>query len=192
MNEDRFTLTPADWGFDRYAPANATALELRYVINAVLTNCRCAGRRMLDGSGAVPQTLQFEGTHRIAADTCAKGTAYRSCATKTCLWTANPTQALVAPDARCYPKITVGHWACMRQHPGRPRLRAQPGLHARRQQVCAQAQQARHHGQAHDDQGAERGGAHHGQADAQAHHGAPTKLPTMPNTAMPTIAKKNG
>jgi hypothetical protein len=124
MNEDRFTFTPADWGFDRYAPANATTLELRYVINAILTNCASAGRRMLaagddhdavarDLADAVPQTIQFEGTQKIAADKCAKGKAPKSCAmAKTCLWTTNPTQATIAPDARCYPKTTVGRWAC--------------------------------------------------------------------------------
>ncbi len=75
MNEDRFTFTPADWGFDRYAPANVTSLELRYVINAVLTDCASAGRRMLAAShdndaaarhlaDAVPQIIQFEGTQK--------------------------------------------------------------------------------------------------------------------------------
>jgi hypothetical protein len=118
MNEDRFTFTPADWGFDRFAPANATALELRYVINALLTNC--VGRRLLaDDSDArsladaVPQTIQIEGTQKLTADTCAKGKAPKTCAkTKGCLWTTNPTQALFAPAPRCYPKTTIGRWAC--------------------------------------------------------------------------------
>ena len=112
MNEDRFTFTPADWGFDRHAPDNAFQLELRYIINAVFTDCTSAGRRMLNGIGDIHKTFQFEGTHAIAAETCARGKASKTCDAKTCLWTANPTLALTTPDALCYPKTTVGRWAC--------------------------------------------------------------------------------
>ena len=84
MNEDRFTFTPADWGFDRYAPADVATLELRRVINALLTNCASAGRRLVAGDAnaaadaaardladAMPQTIQFEGARRRSPRTSA-------------------------------------------------------------------------------------------------------------------------
>jgi hypothetical protein len=100
-----------------------------------------------DLADAVPQKIQFEGTQKIAADKCTKGKAPKTCdMAKTCLWTANPTQALIVPDARCYPKGQDHRGPLgLREHPGLPRLRAQPGLpvQARRQEVHAQAQEAR-------------------------------------------------
>ena len=42
----------------------------------------------------------------------------RAAKAKTCLWTTNPTQALIAPDARCYRKTTVANWASENIHAG--------------------------------------------------------------------------
>jgi hypothetical protein len=191
MNEDRFTFTPADWGFDRYAPANASPLELRYVINAVLTNCASAGRRMLKGASAVPQTFQFEGTHPIAADKCATGTASQTCATKTCLWTANPTQALIAPDARCYPKTTVGHWACENILAG-PACALNPACTLAGKKCMLKPKKPVTTAKPTTTKAPTTAAPTTAKPTRKPTTAAPTKRPTMPKTAKPTIPKKNG